>query len=1313
MELAVSKDPVELSDIGGEVFVLELSLNCEINYVSANLLQVVGRSLDNLVGKPVASLVTDDEVFHESTTSLMEDDSRSAKVETFLSILPPEDDVFLRDEDMAQQPVSKGIEGTGILIKNPATGESTHTLWVFKEAKGDDEVRDVITTQLSATLGFGAKLLVDYLNQVRASASGNVPEELFLCRVCDQKVPNWLFEKHTELCLLVHQVEARVLSMNDELVDHRNLLVAMCEELEDDPNKLSIAYNDTVLQALPAPSTAVAPSHGRPSHGHSRYGNSNDHKRRAHEFLLRMVMRALELTDLGLSIHTSSANTSMTCRTINDFRALSPTSEMATSEALSWCTPQVSDEGLRLLFRETMELVQRKIKENNRLSNILYYFTRLCSELQDQVRAFVERMCHVGNDTPSSALSPIASALDFNQSEFRGPRDSVPTSSLNLESDSAFKKTNVSEANPTCPGASMLSSVIKTQTSPPPLTSFHDLPNPMNNMNMTVPPPDKCVSTAATSSPIMAAVQPSSYSRRQSISSVNMMYGVVSSSYTMDSSPIHKRSPSLSGNSLMRNTSDSSPVPAISMPVMGSKTTASIKDFELIKPISKGAFGSVYLAKKRATGEIYAIKVLKKGDMIAKNQVTNVRSERAILMAQEQSPFIAQLYYAFQSKHYLYLVMEFMNGGDLAALLKSFGALPVSWVKTYSSEIILALKHLHELGIIHRDIKPDNILMTTRQYRLQKQRENDDSGDTSSQGTLTTPRPSYPNSPILGATLSAHQSRSSSPLTREFRHALLNASEGGSIGTEFIEPLSLSAGTSGHASFQEASDSGDSLMHVPLSKGKRHRHQPSWSFFRQPDAPKHFVGTPDYLAPETIQGSSQDDMVDWWAVGCVIFECLFGYPPFHADSPEKIFKNIVSHSILWPDRDDFEYGPEIYDLLNRFLDPNPETRLGAKGVDEIQAHPFFSDIDWDHVSEQAAPFVPITEDSYDTVYFDSRGASFEEKSISSLVNDDAATFISPKTDTSRSYRSTPTSARRMSSSRSRRSSHTTGMDEFGSFSYKNLSVLEQANRDAVERIRLEFQQKTGSAPSTPDSLSDKASVPDKLSVSNPPKFAKKFNMLNALSTEVSCAISENSSPISPLSSNLALKRNQNRHFSDSEAVAHGLSKVSIGSETPEQGSPKLKSETGRPSSSHIPTISLRNEWNRRSATNLHFLVCEDSSNTYSDLVTYLRSNFATVTVVDNPNRFLFYLMSNTKFSIIFIQLYLPRVSGISLIKLLRTSTFVNRNTPTVALFSSRVDLGTTLPPVFDGRLYIPINYSRLNDYISRFCNFSPISEMEF
>ena len=140
----------------------------------------------------------------------------------------------------------------------------------------------------------------------------------------------------------------------------------------------------------------------------------------------------------------------------------------------------------------------------------------------------------------------------------------------------------------------------------------------------------------------------------------------------------------------------------------------SIKDFEIIKPISKGAFGSVYLSKKKSTGDYYAIKVLKKADMVAKNQVTNVKAERAIMMWQGESDFVAKLYWTFSSKDYLYLVMEYLNGGDCASLIKVLGELPEDWTKKYIGEVVLCVQHLHGRQIVHRDLKPDNLLIDAK-----------------------------------------------------------------------------------------------------------------------------------------------------------------------------------------------------------------------------------------------------------------------------------------------------------------------------------------------------------------------------------------------------------------------------------------------------------------------------------------------------------------------------------------------------------------------------------------------------------------------
>ncbi|XP_063395071.1 serine/threonine-protein kinase greatwall isoform X2 [Cydia fagiglandana] len=136
-----------------------------------------------------------------------------------------------------------------------------------------------------------------------------------------------------------------------------------------------------------------------------------------------------------------------------------------------------------------------------------------------------------------------------------------------------------------------------------------------------------------------------------------------------------------------------------------------INDFTIVKPISRGAFGKVFLAHKKNNKELmYAIKVMKKSDMINKNMVTQVVTERNAL-ALSRSPFCVHLFYSLQSVSSVYLVMEYMVGGDLKSLLGMYGFLEESMAVFYIAEVTLALDYLHKHNIIHRDLKPDNMLI--------------------------------------------------------------------------------------------------------------------------------------------------------------------------------------------------------------------------------------------------------------------------------------------------------------------------------------------------------------------------------------------------------------------------------------------------------------------------------------------------------------------------------------------------------------------------------------------------------------------------
>ncbi|KGL97714.1 Serine/threonine-protein kinase greatwall, partial [Charadrius vociferus] len=131
----------------------------------------------------------------------------------------------------------------------------------------------------------------------------------------------------------------------------------------------------------------------------------------------------------------------------------------------------------------------------------------------------------------------------------------------------------------------------------------------------------------------------------------------------------------------------------------------------IVKPISRGAFGKVYLGRK--ADRLYAVKVMKKADMINKNMVHQVQAERDAL-ALSKSPFIVHLYYSLQSANNVYLVMEYLIGGDVKSLLHIYGYFDEEMAVKYISEAALALDYLHRHGIIHRDLKPDNMLISNQ-----------------------------------------------------------------------------------------------------------------------------------------------------------------------------------------------------------------------------------------------------------------------------------------------------------------------------------------------------------------------------------------------------------------------------------------------------------------------------------------------------------------------------------------------------------------------------------------------------------------------
>jgi len=162
----------------------------------------------------------------------------------------------------------------------------------------------------------------------------------------------------------------------------------------------------------------------------------------------------------------------------------------------------------------------------------------------------------------------------------------------------------------------------------------------------------------------------------------------------------------LSSSNGHKNTSSSVPRPS----QHAIEKKIGVEDFQQLKVIGRGGFGRVLLVKKRDTGEFYAMKILKKSSIVSRGEVNHTRTEKSVL-AKIDHPFLAKLYWSFQTEEYLYFIMDFINGGELFYHLSLEKKFSEERAKFYSAEIIAGIDYLHQHGIIYRDLKPENILL--------------------------------------------------------------------------------------------------------------------------------------------------------------------------------------------------------------------------------------------------------------------------------------------------------------------------------------------------------------------------------------------------------------------------------------------------------------------------------------------------------------------------------------------------------------------------------------------------------------------------
>lgn len=349
------------------------------------------------------------------------------------------------------------------------------------------------------------------------------------------------------------------------------------------------------------------------------------------------------------------------------------------------------------------------------------------------------------------------------------------------------------------------------------------------------------------------------------------------------------------------------------------RTKLVLEDFITVKVIGKGAFGEVRLVQKKDTGKIYAMKTLLKSEMFNKDQLAHVKAERDVL-AGSDSPWVVALYYSFQDSQYLYLIMEFLPGGDLMTMLIRWQVFTEDITRFYMAECVLAIEAIHKLGFIHRDIKPDNILIDSKGHVKLSD---------------------------FGLSTGFHKTHDSN-----YYNKLLEK-----------EPASS------HLQPNQLTSNRNSMMvdAIHLTMSNRQQMQ-TWRKSRRLMA-YSTVGTPDYIAPEIFIHQGYGQECDWWSLGAIMFECLIGWPPFCSETPHETYRKILNWQETLQIPDDIHLSPEAEDLIKRLL-TSAEHRIGRYGgAEEIKQHPFFRGVDWDSIRGVQAPFVPRLSSITDTRHF--------------------------------------------------------------------------------------------------------------------------------------------------------------------------------------------------------------------------------------------------------------------------------------------------------------------------------------------------------
>ncbi|KAL1071232.1 hypothetical protein V6Z11_D11G075900 [Gossypium hirsutum] len=367
--------------------------------------------------------------------------------------------------------------------------------------------------------------------------------------------------------------------------------------------------------------------------------------------------------------------------------------------------------------------------------------------------------------------------------------------------------------------------------------------------------------------------------------------------------------------------------------VRSRKGELGFKHFRVLRKLGCGDIGSVYQSELTGTNTYFAMKVMDKALLASRKKLLRAQTEREILQSLDH-PFLPTLYTHFETEKLSCLVMEFCPGGDLHALRQRQPGKYFSEqaARFYVAEVLLALEYLHMLGIIYRDLKPENVLVREDGHIMLSD------FDLSLRCSV---------SPTLVK---------SSNSTLASKHSVYCAQPACLQPTCVMQPDCIQPACFGPRLFPSKSKK------EKKSKIKSETNQqvsPLPELIAEPTNARSmsFVGTHEYLAPEIIKGQGHGSAVDWWTFGIFLYELLFGKTPFKGAENRATLFNVIGQPLRFPEYPNVSFAAK--DLIRGLLVKEPQHRLAyRRGATEVKQHPFFQSVNWALIRCANPPEVP-------------------------------------------------------------------------------------------------------------------------------------------------------------------------------------------------------------------------------------------------------------------------------------------------------------------------------------------------------------------